>query len=176
MFAEQVDADMAGRPGVHPVLASPPKWAPTRLIRDQLFAIRSHRQINDPANKCDALLSNGFATYTKSDVNAVHFVHSAWRRNSWHPWRLKRDARSFYDWTYGTLNARLEKGRVPPVAARGGGVGKGAAGVDPDRRAGRPGAHHPERSGRGRVLPPARRNGSASGCPRMCGSLCSLGT
>ncbi len=109
LFAEQVDEDMAGRPGVHPVLASPPKWAPTRLIRDQLFAIRSHRQINDPAHKCDALLSNGFATYTKSDVNAVHFVHSAWRRNSWHPWRLKRDARSFYDWTYGTLNAHLEK-------------------------------------------------------------------
>ena len=109
LFAEQVDSDMAGQAGVHSVLASPPKWAPTRMIRDQLFAIRSYRQINDPANKCDALLSNGFATYTKSDVNAVHFVHSAWRRNSWHPWRLKHDARSFYDWTYGTLNARLEK-------------------------------------------------------------------
>ena len=109
LFAEQVDDDMASRPGVHPVLASPPKWAPTRLIRDQLFAIRSHRQLHDPANKCDAVLSNGFATYTETDVNAVHFVHSAWRHNSWHPWRLKRDARSFYDWTYGALNARLEK-------------------------------------------------------------------
>ncbi len=109
LFAEQVDDDMAGQAGVQTVLASPPKWAPTRLIRDQLFAIRTRRQINDPANRCDALLSNGFATYTDSDVNAVHFVHSAWRRNSWHPWRLKRDARSFYDWTYGTLNARLEK-------------------------------------------------------------------
>lgn len=109
LFAEHVDDDMAAQPGIHSVLASPPPWAPTRLIRDQIFAIRSHHQINDPANKCDALLSNGFATYTCSDVNAVHFVHSAWRRNSWHPWKLKRDARSFYDWTYGLLNARLEK-------------------------------------------------------------------
>ena len=124
LFAESVDAEMAARPGVPPGLAAPPRWAPTRLVRDQIFAVRTLRQIAKPANKCDALLSNGFATWNKSDVNAVHFVHSAWRRNSFHPWKLKHDARSFYEWTYGTLNAQLERdafrrsGRVVAVSEK----------------------------------------------------------
>ena len=55
------------------------------------------------------LLANGFVTWAPCDVNVVHFVHSAWVRSAYHPWRLKRDVRSLYAKSYNSLNAALEK-------------------------------------------------------------------
>jgi glycosyltransferase involved in cell wall biosynthesis len=109
LFSEEVDADMAAMPGVTPVVTPPPAWLPSRMLRDQVFALRAHRHVTRRENRCDALLTNGFATWTRADVNAVHFVHASWQKSSWHPWRVKRDARSFYALTYSGLNAQLEK-------------------------------------------------------------------
>ncbi len=109
LFSEEVDEEMAKRPGVKPVVTPPPSWLPSRMLRDQAFALRAYRQVKRPENRCDALLTNGFATWAHSDVNAVHFVHDSWWNSSWHPWRVKRDARSFYALTYSRLNVQLEK-------------------------------------------------------------------
>ncbi len=109
LFAERVDDGMAPEAGVTPVLAAPPGWLPTRMLRDQVFAWRSRRGIADARNRCDVLLANGFVTWGPSDVNAVHFVHDSWARSSWHPWRQRRDARSLYASAYSRLNSLLER-------------------------------------------------------------------
>ena len=109
LFAERVDGTMASETAITPVFAAPPGWLPTRLLRDQAFAWRTRRHILDARNRCDVLLANGFVTWGRSDVNAVHFVHDSWARSSWHPWRQRRDARSLYAWAYSRLNMRLER-------------------------------------------------------------------
>jgi glycosyltransferase involved in cell wall biosynthesis len=92
-----------------PVLSPPPAWLPTRFVRDQLLALRTLSQLRDEKSRCDVLLANGFVTWARCDVNAVHFVHSAWVRSAYHPWQLKRDLRSLYAKSYNSLNAALEK-------------------------------------------------------------------
>lgn len=109
MFAEAVDERIGTADGAGSVLAEPPRWLPTRLMRDQLFALRSRSQIHDKANRCDVLLSNGFATWADCDVNAIHFLHTTWLRSPYHPWHQRHDMRSFYARLYNGLNADLEK-------------------------------------------------------------------
>ena len=109
LFAERVDGPMASEAAVTPVLAAPPGWLPTRMLRDQAFAWRTRRSILEARHGCEVLLANGFTTWARSDVNAVHFVHDSWARSSWHPWRQRRHARSLYAWTYSRLNMRLER-------------------------------------------------------------------
>ena len=105
VFAEGAD----GREGADQRLFAPPGWIPTRLARDQVFAIRSWRALGRDRGGCDAILSNGFATWGRADVNAVHFVHASWLRSSVHPWRLRHDARALYARLYTGLNAGLER-------------------------------------------------------------------
>ncbi len=108
LFSEHVD-DGLGERGLDRHVMVPPSWLPSRLLRDQVFALRSRSQIARAANACDAVLSNGFATWMRSDVNAVHFVHGSWRQSPHHPWRLHKDARTFYAAAYSRLNATLER-------------------------------------------------------------------
>ena len=92
--------------GADLVALPPPAFLPGRLLRDQLFAARSAAALRG----CDAVLANGFATWARSDINAVHFVHRAWAASPHHPWRQHRDARSLYARVYAGVNARLERG------------------------------------------------------------------
>ena len=88
----------------------PPGWVPGRLLRDQVFALRSWSALaSGGRGGCDAILANGFATFAPADVNAVHFVHSSWARSSVHPWKLSRGARSAYARAYTGVNAGLER-------------------------------------------------------------------
>ena len=124
--------------GAEQRLFAAPAWLPGRLARDQVFAVRSWRALGRDRGGCDALLSNGFATWGRADVNAVHFVHSSWLRSSVHPWRLRHDAPALYARLYTGLNAGLERvafrraGRVVAVSEK---VRDEliAAGVPPDR-------------------------------------------
>ncbi len=108
VFSENAESAMIGRPGMHPVLLRPPAWLPTRFVRDQLLAVRSYAALRNAHGGCDALLANGFVTWAPCDVNAVHFVHGSWVRSRYHPWQLRRDARSLYARAYNGLNAALE--------------------------------------------------------------------
>lgn len=112
LFSEQVDEAVLPSPPAHSVLAPPPRWMPSRLLRDQVFAWRTSMLLRDTHNRCDAVLANGFVSWADSDVNAVHFVHGSWLRSPYHPWRLQRSMHTFYAWTYSGANALLEKGAL----------------------------------------------------------------
>jgi len=109
LFSEQVDQYVAAQEGVSAVLVPPPAWLPSRLLRDQVFALRSYACVRSENNRCHALLANGFVSWAGCDVNAVHFVHRSWAKSKWHPWRLRKDARSLYAMTYSRVNTALER-------------------------------------------------------------------
>ena len=115
LFCESADPGLIDA-GAEVVALPPPAFLPGRLLRDQVFAVRSAAALRG----CDAVLANGFATWARADVNAVHFVHRAWAASPHHPWRQHRTARSLYARLYAGVNARLERGafrRAPLVVA-----------------------------------------------------------
>jgi len=105
LFCESADPALI-HDGARLFKMAPPAFLPSRLLRDQVFAARTSRVLAG----CDAVLANGFASWARSDVNAVHFVHRAWLASPHHPWRQHRDARSLYARLYAGVNARLERG------------------------------------------------------------------
>ncbi|HTR15952.1 MAG TPA: glycosyltransferase family 4 protein [Acetobacteraceae bacterium] len=109
VFAERIAPSLAASPQVEAVSVPPPPWLPSRLLRDQVLALRTERRLRASRDRCDAVLANGFVTWAQSDINAVHFVHAAWLRSRYHPWRLRRDARSLYARAYSQANALLER-------------------------------------------------------------------
>jgi glycosyltransferase involved in cell wall biosynthesis len=128
LFCEQIEKALADRDDVCSELMASPAWLPTQLLKDQLFAWRSHRRLSlapdtapaEGARACDALLANGFVTWARADVNAVHFVHSSWQQSPHHPWRERRTMTSLYRQLYTQLNSGLERGafrRSPAIVA-----------------------------------------------------------
>jgi glycosyltransferase involved in cell wall biosynthesis len=109
LYSEHVDAAMI-QGGAVADLVPPPALLPTRMVRDQLFACRTGWRLARDAGRYDAVLACGFATWALADVNAVHFVHRAWLRSPYHPWRLARTPRSFYARVFSELNLHLERG------------------------------------------------------------------
>ena len=91
------------------VVLPPPSWLPGRLLRDQLFAWRTRSALRRDRVGYDVVLANGFSTWAKCDINAVHFVHASWLGSIHHPWKLRRSARSFYARVYNGLNVVLER-------------------------------------------------------------------
>jgi len=82
----------------------PPSSLPSQLLRDQAFAWRSRRWIRQYRPTLDLLMVNGAITWSRADVNAIHFVHDAWHRS---PVRKKADARSGLHALYHTLYTRV---------------------------------------------------------------------
>jgi glycosyltransferase involved in cell wall biosynthesis len=94
---------------VKAVLSKPPGWMPSRLLRDQLFALRSMFQLRRAKYRCDALLANGFVTWAESDLNSIHFVHASWRRHFPTTRPKGFNARETYRSLYALANEWLEK-------------------------------------------------------------------
>jgi glycosyltransferase involved in cell wall biosynthesis len=109
IVSERVDQSVMAMGGVRAVLCPPPRWLASRLLRDQLFACRSRLQLGRLAGGYDALLTNGFCTWTASDLNCIHFVHAAWRRTRSAASRQRPALRRLYADIYVRLNAWLEK-------------------------------------------------------------------
>jgi glycosyltransferase involved in cell wall biosynthesis len=105
LFCESADPVLQDC-GAQVVALPPAAFLPSRLLRDQVFAARSAFALRG----CDAVLANGFATWARSDVNAVHFVHRAWAASPHHPWRQHHTLRSLYARLYAGVNASLERG------------------------------------------------------------------
>ncbi|MBY6263729.1 glycosyltransferase family 1 protein [Azospirillum sp. 412522] len=88
---------------------------PTQLAKDQLFAWRASRAlarerrtgIDRPG--IDRVVVNGFVSWARSDVNAVHFVHSAWMRSPTHPIRKGVSPLALYRALYTLLNVGFER-------------------------------------------------------------------
>lgn len=82
---------------------------PTVLLQYQLFALFSAIWIWTHQKKMDLIVVNGFITYAHSDINCIHFVHSAWVRSKYHPYRDHKNIKSMYQLLYNSLNAFLER-------------------------------------------------------------------
>lgn len=82
---------------------------PTALLRYQLFAWLSACWIWTNRRNLDLVVVNGFITYARSDINCIHFVHSAWVKSKYHPYHEQKNARAMYQWLYNSVNALLER-------------------------------------------------------------------
>ncbi|HNY32486.1 MAG TPA: glycosyltransferase family 4 protein [Fibrobacteria bacterium] len=83
------------------------KGVPTHLAREIAFSMRSGRLLGRMAGS--PILSNGCITSVPADVNACHFVHSAWLKSPVHTSRLVSGIRGRYQKLYSILNSRWEK-------------------------------------------------------------------
>lgn len=72
------------------------------------FARRSAAWLRKQGGAFDVVQVNGFVTWARSDVNAVHFVHSTWRKSPFHPSRSRPGLHGAYQWLFSALNARWE--------------------------------------------------------------------
>jgi len=108
LIASEVAQEFRAHPAVTWVPISVAAW-PTALLKCQVFAWKSAHWLKAHRREVDIVQVNGFITWAASDVNAVHFVHSAWLRSPVHSARLRRDLYGLYQWMYSALNARLER-------------------------------------------------------------------
>ena len=82
---------------------------PTELMRGFVFAQQSDRWLRKHRHEFDIVVSCGAATSGKSDVNVVHFVHSAWLKSPFHTSRVNQNLYGIYQWLYTALNAYWER-------------------------------------------------------------------
>jgi glycosyltransferase involved in cell wall biosynthesis len=108
LVASEVCPDLLTHPGVTWKRVSVAGW-PTELMRNQVFAWRSWRWLIRLRDHLDVVFANGFITWGRAQLNAAHYIHSAWLRS---PYRRREQAgsvRSAYRLIYSALNARLER-------------------------------------------------------------------
>lgn len=108
LLASEAASDLTSSDRVDWVPIPVDNW-PTELLRNQVFAWRSYRWLRQHREQFDLILANGCITWTAADVNAVHFVHSAWLRSPTHTARVRQGPYAWYQWLYSALNARWEK-------------------------------------------------------------------
>jgi glycosyltransferase involved in cell wall biosynthesis len=81
---------------------------PTELLRNIVFANGSARWLREHRHELDLVQANGFVTWEPCDVVAAHFVHAAWAKSSWYPFRSLRPY-ALYQRLYTMLNRGWEK-------------------------------------------------------------------
>ncbi len=78
--------EIANHPKARVVTYAHP-WLPLELLRGMAFAVQSWFWLLRNRRTFDVVHTNGFTTWTKADINSVHFVHTAWRTSEWFPFR-----------------------------------------------------------------------------------------
>lgn len=81
---------------------------PTELLRNIYYASASARWLRAHRDEFDVVKANGFVTWEPCDVVAAHFVHAAWSKSEWYPFRSLHPY-SLYQRLYTTLNTRWER-------------------------------------------------------------------
>lgn len=108
IISSELSSDLINQASVEWIKIKVPNL-PTVLLRYQLFAIASAFSIWMRKSSIDLVVANGFITYARSDINCVHFVHSAWVKSPYHPYRQQKDIRTVYQFAYNRLNSVLER-------------------------------------------------------------------
>jgi glycosyltransferase involved in cell wall biosynthesis len=85
------------------------KGLPTQLLKNLVFSQKSASWLRQHRDEFDVLKVNGAITSARSDLNAVHFVHSSWLRSPFHSWRQRQDIYGAYQWLQTALNAHWEQ-------------------------------------------------------------------
>ena len=106
--AHDIAPDLAALSGVTHV-PMPSGVDPIALIGNVIFARASRRWLDAHGGRYDVVMSNGCNTTYPSDISAVHFVHSAWRRSSVHAASIGNGPAAWYQWLYSRLNAWWEQ-------------------------------------------------------------------
>ncbi|CAM3643499.1 glycosyltransferase [Cohnella lubricantis] len=82
---------------------------PSQFVKNQIFALKSTFYLARARRQFDLILVNGFITWARSDINAVHFVHGSWLKSAAHPYRQKKNGFGLYQLLFTSVNAALEK-------------------------------------------------------------------
>lgn len=135
LLASQAAPELIEHPRAHFVKIAA-SGLPSRLLQYQVFAWRTARWIRAHRDAFDVIHVNGFITWARADVNAVHFVHDGWYRCGFYPFGLSGGAHAAYQVIFTRLNAWCERLAfrhaqvVVPVSAK---VGTEvvALGIDP---------------------------------------------
>ncbi|MEE3716392.1 glycosyltransferase family 4 protein [Tumidithrix elongata RA019] len=108
MLASSVDLELQQSPQAHWIEIQVQKW-PTQILGGLAFSWQCARWLARHRAGLDVVMVNGANTNERSDINAVHFVHTSWLRSHVHPWQLRRDLYGAYQWLFSALNAYWEK-------------------------------------------------------------------
>jgi glycosyltransferase involved in cell wall biosynthesis len=106
--AHDVAADLRAHPNITHVVM-PSGVDPIALVGNVRFAEATNRWLTAHRDDFDVIVSNGCNTFFPSDVSAVHFVHSAWRRSPVHAAKVESGPRAWYQGLYSAVNAQWEK-------------------------------------------------------------------
>ena len=82
---------------------------PTELLRGIIFTRLSDNWLIKHAHEFDIVMSCGAVTSKETDINVVHFVHSAWLNSPFHVSRMSKNLYGVYQWLYTSINTFLEK-------------------------------------------------------------------
>lgn len=82
---------------------------PTELAKNMAFSAQCAYWLQRHRAEFDLIQVNGAITSASANVNAVHFVHSAWLQSPAHTFQIRRDFYGVYQWLYTALNAYWEK-------------------------------------------------------------------
>jgi glycosyltransferase involved in cell wall biosynthesis len=108
LLSTTVDETLSRHPRVT-VARLPASRVPTRLLQYQVFALRAAAWIRTHRDEFDVVQVNGFIAWTRSDVNAIHFVHTGWRDSGYYPFRLSGGFYAAYQVLFTRLNAWCER-------------------------------------------------------------------
>jgi glycosyltransferase involved in cell wall biosynthesis len=84
------------------------RFWPTKLLKQQVFAMKTAMWLKKHKKEYDVLHVNGFITWARADVNTAHFVHGGWLRSPYYPFKLTGGLWSAYQVIYSHVNAKLE--------------------------------------------------------------------
>lgn len=110
MISNEVEPELLEYEGATWIKVFPSLGLP-QLLRYQLFAWSSATHIRKlrKTKQVDLVMVNGFITWARGDINAVHFVHSTWIKSPVHSFRVHGSWKRWYFGLYTLVNAYLER-------------------------------------------------------------------
>jgi glycosyltransferase involved in cell wall biosynthesis len=109
LLASHVAPELVAEPRLRWVSVKVGRFWPTKLFKQQVFALKTALWLRQHRSEYDVLHVNGFISWVKADVNTAHFVHGGWLRSPYYPFKLKSGLWSAYQVIYSHVNARLER-------------------------------------------------------------------
>ncbi|OTP65591.1 glycosyltransferase family 4 protein [Caballeronia sordidicola] len=108
LLASHVAPELASETRLRWVAIKVGRFWPTKLFKQQVFALKTALWLKKHKKDYDVLHVNGFISWTKADVNTAHFVHGGWLRSPYYPFKLTSGLWSAYQVVYSHVNAKLE--------------------------------------------------------------------
>jgi glycosyltransferase involved in cell wall biosynthesis len=109
LLASHVAPELVAEPRLRWVPVQVGRFWPTKLFKQQVFALKTALWLRKHRLEYDVLHVNGFISWVKADVNTAHFVHGGWLRSPYYPFKLRSGLWSAYQVIYSHVNARLER-------------------------------------------------------------------